>query len=162
MNNNREDGRTRTARFGWGILLGVSILLTLAGIGWFTSLPQMALENIAERTSLEPAEFMLGEPSAFDVITVIARGYGVGYAALGLLALLVALEGYRNGTRWAWTAMWVLVVAYAAIAGIFILAGETYALSLGILSFALATVAGLLLARKDLSLQASETGSLKG
>ena len=51
------------------------------------------------------------------------RGYGAGYAALGLMALLVALEGYRNGTRWAWMVMWVLVLAYASIAGIFLLAG---------------------------------------
>jgi hypothetical protein len=160
MNDNREYGRTRSERFGWGILLVMSALLMLAGISWFITLPELALGNIAERTSLEPAGFMAG--GAFGVITMIARGYGAGYAVLGLMALLVSLEGYRNGTRWAWTVMWALVLAYAALAGTFLLAGESYALSLGILSFALAALAGLLLARKDLSSPSGETVSLKG
>jgi hypothetical protein len=151
MGTNRENMRSKTAKWGWGILFIMSALLILAGIGWYFGLPEMALENIAERTSLEPDGFMVGKPSAFDIITLIARGYGAGYAVLGLMALLVALEGYRNGTRWAWMAMWVLVLAYATIAGIFLLAGETYALSLGVLAFVLVTVVGLPLARKGLS-----------
>lgn len=163
MKTNQEYSRTRTAKWGWGLLLGVSALLIFAGINWYFGLPRMALENIAERTTLEPDGFMVGEPSAIDVITLIARNYGTGYAALGLLALLVALEGYRNGSRWAWTAMWVLVAAFTAIAINFTLAaGRIYALSLGILAFAVVALAGLLLARKDLSSRASETGSFKG
>jgi hypothetical protein len=162
MNNGPENGRTRTVKWGWGILLGVSVLLTLAGISWYFSLPQMALENIAEFTSMDPDGFMLGEPSGFDVIALIARGYGVGYAALGIMSALVALEGYRNGTRWAWMVMWVLVAAFTAITGVFILAGETYALSLGILGLAVMALGGLLLARKDLSMQAREKDSVKG
>jgi hypothetical protein len=146
MGTNRENGRTKTAKWGWGILLGMSVLLILAGIGWYFGLPEMALENIAERTSLEPDGFMVGKPSAFDIITLIARGFGAGYTALGLMALLVALDGYRNSTRWSWMVMWVLLLAFAAIAGIFLLAGETYALSLGVLSLAAITLVGLLLA----------------
>jgi hypothetical protein len=151
VKTNQDIIRSSAAKWGWGILLGMSALLTLAGISWFLGLPQMALDNIAEYTSLEPGVFMQGEPSAFDVIAVIARGYGVGYAALGLMALLVTLEGYRNGTRWAWTVMWILTAAFAALAGIFLMAGETYALSFGILSLAVITLVGLLLARKGLS-----------
>jgi hypothetical protein len=137
------------ARLGWGILLVMSALLILAGIGWYFSLPEMALENIAERTILEPGDFMVG--GAFGIITLIARGYGAGYAVLGLMALLVALEGFRRGTRWAWVAMWVLALAYATIAGIFMLAGESYALSFGVLSFAIITLAGLLLAYRGVA-----------
>jgi len=142
--------QSRAAKWGWGILMGVSALLMLAGLSWYLSLPQMLLENIVEYASLEPGDLLQGEPSAFDIITLIARGYGAGYAALGLMALLVALEGYRNGTRWAWIAMWVLVLAYTAIAVIFMLPGD-YAPGLG--SFALAAVAlvGMLLARKGLA-----------
>jgi hypothetical protein len=160
MDINRENRRTKTSKWGWGILLGVSVLLTLLGIFWYMGLPEMALENIAERTSLGPDGFMMGDSSAFDIITLIARGYGAGYAALGLMALLVALEGYRNGTRWAWRVMWVLVLAYATIAGIFLLAGETYALSLGVLGIAVVALFGLLLAHKGLSLPAGEMDSL--
>jgi len=143
--------QSRAAKVGWGVLLVMSALLMLTGINWFMTLPELALDNIAERTTLEPAGFMVGEPSAHDVITMIARGYGVGHAALGLLALVVALEGFRHGTRWAWMAMWALALAYAALAGTFLLAGETYALSGGLLSLAAISLVGLLLARRGLA-----------
>jgi len=148
MGATQEYRQTRTAKWGWGILLVMSAILILAGIGWYFSLPEMALENISERTSLEPDGFMVGKPSAFDIITLIARGYGAGYAVLGLMALLIALDGYRYGRRWTWMAMWVLVLAYAAIAVIFLLAGETYTLSFGVLALAGVAMAGLWLARK--------------
>lgn len=145
----KAKSQLRAAKWGWGILLVLSALLALAGVNWFMTLPDLALENIAERTSLEPAGFMIGEPSAFDVITGITRGYGAGYAALGLLALLVALEGYRHGTRWAWMAMWVLVAAYTALAAIFTLpARGVNAFGLVILAFAVVAVVGMLLARR--------------
>ncbi|MEJ2599425.1 MAG: hypothetical protein P8Z00_13905 [Anaerolineales bacterium] len=148
MDTNQEIIRTRRAKWGWVILLGMSALLTLAGIGWYLNLPQMALDNIVEYTNLESNVFVQGEPSAYDVIAVITRGYGAGYVALGLMALLVALEGYRSGARWAWTVMWVLAFTFAALAGIFLMAGENPILSLGILSFAVITLGGLLLARR--------------
>jgi hypothetical protein len=95
---------------------------------------------------MEPAGFMVGEPSAFDVITLVARGYATGYAVLGLLALLVAWEGYRKGTRWAWTASWVLVLAFAALAIDFVLAGGLSGGSVGYLIVAAMAVIGQLLA----------------
>lgn len=142
---------SRLAKAGWIVLLAMSALLILAGISWFLGLPQMGLDNIAEYASLAPSVLNQGEPSAADVFTMIARGYGAGYTALGLMALLVALEGYRNGTRWAWSVMWVLAAAFAALAGTFLLAGESPALSLGILFPAVLTLVGLLLARKGLA-----------
>ena len=139
--------QSRAARWGWGILIGVSALLMLAGLGWYFSLPEMLLENIVEYGNVESRNLIQGEPSAFDVITLIARGYGAGYAALGLLGLLVGVEGYRNGTRWAWIAMWVLVSAYIALAGIFMLSGDS-APGLGSLVLAVFALAGMLLARR--------------
>ncbi len=78
--------QSRRAKVGLLILLGISALLILAGIGWFFGLPKMGLENISEYSSLAPSVLMQGEPSAFDVIAVIARGHGAGYAARGLMA----------------------------------------------------------------------------
>ena len=146
--------KSRAAKVGWGILLVMSALLMLLGINWFMTLPELALDNIAERTSLEPADFMVGETSAFDVITVIARSYGAGYASLGLLALIVSLEGYRKGRRWAWNAMWVLVIAFIALGASFIISAEgvnPHPLGIGSLVFAVVALVGQLLARKSLS-----------
>lgn len=144
---NAQTDQSRASKWGWGILLGLSALLALAGVNWFMTLPDLALDNIAERTSLEPAGFMIGETSAFDVITLIARGYGAGYAALGLFALIIALEGCRHGTRWAWMAMWVFVAACAALA--FTMGAEPFGLV--IFFFAAAALVGQLLARRGLA-----------
>ena len=142
--------KSRAAKWGWGILMGVSALLMLAGIGWYFSLPQMMLENIVEYGNVDPGNLTQGEPSAFDVIALIARGYGAGYAGLGLLGLLVGLAGYRNGRRWAWMAMWVLVLAFIALAGIFMLPGD-YAPGIGSLALAVVALLGMLLARRGLA-----------
>ena len=109
MKTNQENSQSSTARVGWGILLGVSALLILVGIFWYIELPAMALDNIAEHTSLEPDGFMVGEPSAFAIITLLTRNSSVYTVGLGFFALLVAWQGYRHGSRWAWTTMWVLV-----------------------------------------------------
>lgn len=152
MKTIQENSRSRTARVGWGILLSASALLTLAGIFWYMELPEMALDNVAERTSLEPDGFMVGEPSAFDIITLVTRNSSVYAVALGLFALLAAWQGYRYGSRWAWTAMWVLVIALTAIAVNFTLAaGRIYAPSFGLFAIAVIALVGLLLARKGLA-----------
>ena len=139
----RPSGR---AKWGWGILIGMSALLTLAGIGWVISLPEMATENIAEYAMIDTS--VLRQSVAFDIISMIARGYGAAYTAIGLMGLLVAREGYRRGTRWAWNVMWVPAASFAALAATFMQAGESPGLSLGIFSFALITVFGLLIARQ--------------
>lgn len=151
MINQQSVSQPVSAKIGWIMLLGASALLIFAGISWYVMLPQMALENIAAYAKVDPGVFVQGNPSASDVITMIAQGYGAGYFALGLLALLVALEGYRHGTHWAWMLMWVLAAAYAAIAGIFFLAGEAYALTFAILIIAAVVVVGLLLSHKGLA-----------
>ena len=142
--------QSRAAKWGWGMLIGVSALLMLAGLSWYFSLPQMLLENIVEYGNLETGDLTQGEPSSFDIITLIARGYGAGYVGLGLLGMLVGLEGYRNGTRWAWIAMWVMVSAYIAMAGIFLLSGD-YVPGLGCFVLAVVALVGMLLARNGLA-----------
>ena len=151
MKSNEVNLPSRATQLGWSILVIVSLLLTFAGIGWTFGLPEMALENISERTSLSPEDFKMGEPSAFDVITLIARGYGTGYTALGLMSLMIALEGFRNRPRWAWNTMWVLAAAYLAIAYTFTEAGGVRPISLGLYALGFFTAAGLVLSRKGTS-----------
>ena len=140
-----------STQFGWIILIIVSLLLTFAGLGWTFGLPEMALENISERTTLPPEDFKVGAPSAFDVITLIARGYGTGYTSLGLMSLLLSIEGFRKRPRWAWNAMWVLAAAYLAIATTFTGAGGVSPSSLGLYGLGVVTAAGLVLSRKGTS-----------
>ncbi|MDX1616632.1 MAG: hypothetical protein R3300_20155, partial [Candidatus Promineifilaceae bacterium] len=54
-----KDG-SKVARVGWGILFAISMLLVLYGVFWVFFGPEVALESIAERTSLTTSEFQVG------------------------------------------------------------------------------------------------------
>jgi hypothetical protein len=143
--------QSRVANLGWGILFTLSALLAIYGVGWFFSGPDMFLTNIAERTSLAPNEFMQGNPSAFDVMTLIAQQFAIDRAALGFLLMIIAWEGYRRGSRRAWMAMWVLVATIAATAISFIIAGGINGAAIAYLGLAAVALVGQLLSRKGLS-----------
>jgi hypothetical protein len=120
------------AKWGWGILLVISALLALDGAIWYFIGPNI----------------------------IHARLVAVLLLALGMLALLVALEGYRNGSPWAWYSSWILVVALLAVGGIEVGEGE-YLFGFLMLGLAVVAFAGQLLARKDLSSRASQTPASK-
>lgn len=77
-------------RIGWLIVLAISVLLLLYGVFQYVSGPELSLENISERTSLGADEFRAGTPSAFDVISIVARQGAAFAAGLGLMAILVS------------------------------------------------------------------------
>jgi hypothetical protein len=66
--------------------------------------------------------------------------------AFGLLAFMVALEGFRRGPRWTWTAAWVLLAALVAVGLI-----ELPGFGIVLLILAGITLVGQLLARRGLS-----------
>jgi hypothetical protein len=99
--------QSRLAKWGWGILLTVSALLVLNGVLWFFIGPQ--------REGAQIEEFTQAFPSLAQLMATNARQVAIWFMSFGLLALLVALEGFRHGSRWAWNALWVLVAALAAV-----------------------------------------------
>lgn len=137
---------SRLAKVGWGVLLAMSALLVLHGATWFFQGPEIALANIAESTGVAPEAFRQGNPSALEIITLITRNYSVFELAVGLFALLVAWRGYRERSRWPWMASWVLVLALAGLAIVFILAGGLGGGSVAYLVVAAVAFIGQLLA----------------
>ena len=144
----REGEQSKTAKWGWGILLVVSALLILNGAGWFFMGGSLA--TFEQGTGVSLAEFRQAYPTVAHSIAVNARQVAIWFMAFGALALLVALEGYRHGSRWAWNAAWVLVAAPAAV-GINVLAGGESAFGFGIMAVAAVALAGQLLARRGLA-----------
>jgi hypothetical protein len=149
MSDSQEKMSRKSAKAGWMIGLIMSGIMILAGLSWVFTLPDMLLENIAEMSAVDPGEFKIGDPSASDVITMIAQGYGIGFTAVGFTSLLLALEGSKNGSRWAWKLLWMLTATFAALAFTFLQAGENASLSFGVLSFAVLSTFGQILGRKD-------------
>jgi hypothetical protein len=147
MINAEVNTQPRLAKLGWGILLVVSALLVLNGLGWFFAGPNSSLSSMAENTGVTVIEFEQAYPSAATSITANARLVALWFMAFGLLALIVALEGFRRGTRWAWNATWVLVATITAV-GLGELPGV---FGIALLGVAAMTLLGQLLARTGLS-----------
>jgi hypothetical protein len=97
MNITQEPSQSRTAKWGWGILLVSSALLVLNGVFLF---------------------FLEQEGQTLFILL----------AGFGLLTLVVSLGGFRHGSRWAWNALWVLVVVLAVIGVRALVEGQSFAL----------------------------------
>ncbi len=118
VNVDAAAGRTRAARWGWGILLTVSGLLTLNGVLLY---------------------LVIDESPQVQTTSILVGGFG-------LLALIVALEGFRQAPRWAWNGMWV-VVATLALVGLHILSvGDRIDVGVWYLALGAIALAGQLLA----------------
>lgn len=141
----------RLGKWGWGIQLVVSALLALNGVGWFFAGPSDNLASITQDTGITTAEFNQNYPTMATRITTNAHQLAIWYIAFGLLALLVALEGFRRGSRWAWMVLWVLVAATAAV-GVNELPN---AFGFIMLILTVITLVGQLIARSGLSSTAS-------
>jgi hypothetical protein len=147
MNTEHRGQVSKVGKAGWGMLIAVSLLLLLHGVFWGLDGPSIALENIAGRTSLPASEFMRGSPSAYDVIALTARNFAIVEVALGLMALILSLAGFRKGSNLALTAASALVVALIAMAINFVAVGGLAGGSIGYVGIAILALLGLLLAR---------------
>ena len=130
--------QSRAAKWGWGILLIVCVLLALNGLAWFFFGPQRVAVDIQ---AFEPVDL-----NVVRLMETSRQQVAIWYLSFGLLSLLVALEGFRHASRWAWSAMWVVLGALVAV-------GVLYRTGFGVYLLGLAVVAliGQLLAWKGLS-----------
>ncbi len=131
--------QSRAAKVGWGILMVVSAMLLFNGVAWFFLGPE------AERADLSALEFSQLYPEIAGQMGKNAQQVAIWYMAFGSLALLVALEGFRNGSRWAWYALWVMIPAMAAV-GMLYVGG----FGAGLLVLAVVALIGMFLAHKGL------------
>ena len=113
---------TAAATWGWRILVGVSGLLVLNGVGLYL----------------------------FIVDTQVERTLGLLLVAFGAVSLAVSLEGLRHGTRWAWTTTWVVVGSLTAV-GLHMLRGDRVDLVLTYLVLAGVALIGQLLAGRGVT-----------
>jgi hypothetical protein len=117
MNTAETRTHSRISKLGWGILTGISALLVLNGAALYL----FVAESHEEQTS-----------------AIILSGFG-------LLALFVALQGFRINSRSAWNATWVLV-ALLAVVGVHIMLSGNLMVGLFYLSLTAITLIGQLFA----------------
>jgi hypothetical protein len=145
----KEGSKTRTQKWGWGILLVVSALLALNGVAvYFMSASPAIFE---QDTGVPMSEVRQAYPTVADQVVREGQTIAILLGGFGLLALMVALEGLRHRSRWAWNAGWVVVATLAGIAIKTLV--QTGRLDIGLSYLALAAVVtvGQLLARRGLA-----------
>jgi hypothetical protein len=149
MNNVVEGTQTRTQKWGWGALLVISALLALNGVGlYFISASPSTFE---QDTGVPIDEVREAFPSVADHVVREGQIISILLAGLGLLALMVALAGYRQGSRWAWNTMWVLVGLLAVLTVWTIAVGGRFDIGGFYLVMAVVTLAGQLLAGRGMA-----------
>lgn len=148
MNGNAGRQRPIVRQIGWVIVFAVAGLLVLHGVIWAFMGPEIALTNIAERVEVSADAFRQGSPSAFRIIALTQRNYGLLEVGFGALVLAVGWRGYRHGLKWAGAAMTVVPVTIGAMAANFILVGGIQT-GASYLLVALIGLAGVLLAGRS-------------
>lgn len=119
---NARTSTNRVSKSGWGILLTINALLVLNG----------ALLYVVVVTT--PQE---------QTLSILLTGFGA-------LAVMVAVEGFRHGSRWAWHANWV-VVAVLAVVGLHMLRVERVDVGTWYLALTAVALMGQFLARRGLA-----------
>ena len=146
----------RTQKWGWGILLAVSAMLALNGVAlYFISASPATFE---QDTGVSMAEVRQSFPTVAEHVVWEGQTTSMLLASLGLLALVVALGGFRSGSRWAWNAMWVLVGILAVFSIVFILIAGRFDIGGFYLIFLVVALIGQILARERPSLPARDAG----
>lgn len=115
MTDSKPADQRKTAKWGWGILLLVSLLMALNGVTWFFFGPARAPTYMAQVAGMPEEEFTQRFPELVTVLARPRRQVAIWYTAFGLLAFIVARDGFRHGTRWVWSATWLVVVVPFAI-----------------------------------------------
>ena len=149
MNVTHVSSRPNVAKWGWGILLVVSALLVLNGVAlYFISASPTTFE---QDTSVSMSAVRQAFPTVADHVVREGQIISVLLASMGLMAVVVALEGYRVGNRWAWMAMWILVGMLAFFAFGFLVSADRPDIGGFYLLLVAVTLVGQLLARTGLS-----------
>jgi len=95
-------------RRGWIILIVISIIFLLFGIGDIIQ-GMDADPAIAEGVSgLDWEEVKESQPDLARLITWQTRAGGGNILILSLFSIAIILKPYRQGQQWAWVTLWVL------------------------------------------------------
>ncbi len=150
MSDNQSSSQSRITKLGWSILLAISALVILNGVGWFFMGPSLA--TFEQDTGVSLAGFKEAYPTVAGLVSLQTRNTAILLMGLGLLALGVALAG-RRGAAWPRWAGWAFVATLFGVGLSELAAGAVFGLAY--LGLGVVALVGQLLARVGLSAQAA-------
>jgi hypothetical protein len=148
---NTTGSQSNASKWGWRILLAVSVLLALNGVSWLIVGPSMMVSFLDQMAETPSADFSQTYPAVANAFARNARQVAIWITAFSLLAIIVARYGSRHRSRWAWNAMWVLIAAPAVVGIIYSVNAALGFDNLGNFTFAALALLGQLLTRSGLT-----------
>jgi hypothetical protein len=101
----------------WLILFILCALLALSSTGILVA--GVDQNEFQTSTGLEWSAFQAREPGAAEYVLRLLRLLGTITFAFTLLGAVISFTAFRSGQRWAWYALWLIPLAFAACAAIF-------------------------------------------
>lgn len=141
------DQQPRRVKIGWWILLIIAGLMILNGVSWFFAGPATTPGNMAKAADLPVDQFRAKFAGIVTYHQRTTRQVAVWYTVFGAMALMVALAGYRRGSRWAWRATWAVMAAPTLIGLVYAEGVSVGGESAVLFGFGALALFGLLLAR---------------
>lgn len=130
-----SQGLRRGAKAGRALLLLVSALVTLNGLGWLFYGPTLA--TFEQDTGIRLAEFLEAYPAAARLISIQARNTAILLIGLGMMGAARILSHQEDTTRWNRVSGWVFGATLAGIGLAELFAGAAFGLAylgLGVLA----------------------------
>lgn len=97
-------------RHAWKIFVGLSIIIGIFGIGDIrvgaSELQTDEAVLMQSITRMSWNELKAANPRVANLIDLKWRSGGADFAFIAILSIIICLQGFRRGERWAWYAMW--------------------------------------------------------
>jgi hypothetical protein len=120
---------TRTAgdaKGGWLVFLAVGAFNVFQGAYLALAGGESVQSSIQSIAGVPWSELVRSAPSTAAYINDLLMIVGLFLAAFGILAMTVAVTGYRRGHAWAWYVMWLVPLFYSITAALLFARGEIY------------------------------------
>jgi hypothetical protein len=105
-------------RHAWKIFVGLSIIIGSFGIGDIrigaSELQTDEAVLMQSITRMSWNELQAANPKVANLIDLKWRWGGADFAFIAILSIIICLNGFRRGERWAWYAMWMWPLWLAA------------------------------------------------
>lgn len=95
-------------RAGWIILLIVSVIIALFGLGDVIVASAADPAIVQAVTGMTPEEIGALEPRLLVLVDLQTRAIGAALLVVGILAAAIVWTSFRRAERWAWYALWTL------------------------------------------------------
>lgn len=111
-------------RYAWILLMVVSILSLLIGLGDFILAGNGDPALVESMTGTRWVAVKAANPPLANLVNLLTRILGAWLIGFSILSLAITVTAYRKGERWAWYALWALPLAFVLIFGAFLTAGR--------------------------------------